>query len=67
MDVVSITIGGSNVSHIKKETYDLTLRYIFHYIHSVASRKMNHEVEGPLFDKAFTKCALAVGYIASVK
>ena len=67
MDVISIAIGGSNITHIKKETYDLTLRYIFNYIHSIASRRMNHEVEGPIFDKAFSRCALAVGYIAGFK
>lgn len=66
MDVVIISIGGSSSVHIKKETYDLTLRHIFHHIHTVAIRKVNNEWEGPIFDKTFTRCSLTVGYIAQL-
>lgn len=64
MDVVSIAIGGSTASHIRKETYDLVLRHIFHYIHTVAIRKISSDSEGPIFDMAFTRCSITVGYIS---
>jgi hypothetical protein len=67
MDIISIAIGGSNINHIKKETYDLTLRYVFHFVHSISSRKISQDMEGSIFDKAFLKCALTVGYIAGLK
>ncbi|KAJ3320881.1 hypothetical protein HDV06_004777 [Boothiomyces sp. JEL0866] len=34
MDIVCLAVGGSTNEHIKKETYDLTLRHIFHYLHT---------------------------------
>jgi hypothetical protein len=63
MDIVSIAIGGSTQDHIRKETYDLALRHIFHYIHTLAPRKVP-DSESILVDKAFTRCAVTVGYIS---
>ncbi|KAJ3257292.1 hypothetical protein HK103_004846 [Boothiomyces macroporosus] len=65
LDIVCLAVGGSTNEHIKKETYDLTLRHIFHYLHTVAVRKMNPELEGPIFDKVLTRCAATVGYIGN--
>jgi hypothetical protein len=63
MDIVSIAVGGSTQDHIRKETYDLALRHIFHYIHTLAPRKVP-DPESILVDKAFTRCAVTVGYIS---
>lgn len=67
MDIVTLAIGGSSNKHIKRETYDMVLRHIFHFIHNASSRKLNSSHEGPLFDKAFSRCAIVVGYIAQAK
>jgi hypothetical protein len=64
MDVVSIAIGRSTSSHIRKVTYDLVLRHIFHYIHTVAIRKISSDTEGPIFDMVFTRCSVTVGFIS---
>ncbi|KAJ3275486.1 hypothetical protein HDV01_000313 [Terramyces sp. JEL0728] len=65
VDIVCLAVGGSTNEHIKKETYDLTLRHVFHYLHTVATRKMNPELEGPIFDKILTRCAVTIGYIGN--
>ncbi len=66
MDLISILLGGSNSRYIKKETYDLTLRHIFHYVHIVAGRKLTDENEKELMDKLFTRFAVSVGYISRI-
>ncbi|KAJ2998905.1 hypothetical protein HDV02_003880 [Globomyces sp. JEL0801] len=58
MDVICISIGGSTSEFVKKETYDLTLRHIFHYIQLSSARKMNLDLEGELFDSIFTRCSV---------
>ncbi|KAI8900095.1 hypothetical protein BC833DRAFT_583265 [Globomyces pollinis-pini] len=63
MDVICISIGGSTSEFVKKETYDLTLRHIFHYIQLSSARKMNLDLEGELFDSIFTRCSVTVSYI----
>lgn len=63
LDVISIVIGGCTNDFLRPETFDLIFRQIFHYLHIVSQKKMNTEYEGPLFDKAFTRCAVIIGYI----
>ena len=64
--MLSIAVGGCTLQHVKKETLDLTLLHIFHYIHTVATRKLNTGLEGPIFDQAFTRASVAVGYISEL-
>jgi hypothetical protein len=65
MDVVCAIIANSQKDNIGKDTYDLILRHVFFFIHTFANRSIAVEMEGMLFDKAFTRCAVATGYIAN--
>lgn len=65
MDVVCVIIANSEKDTVRNDTYDMILRHVFFFVHTFANRNTVFEMEGALFDKAFTRCAVAIGHIAN--
>jgi hypothetical protein len=64
MDIICILFKNATNEYIDRDTYDLTLRHIFYFVHIFATKKQIVENNSLIFDKALNRCAIAVGHVS---
>ncbi|KAJ1334487.1 hypothetical protein BSLG_007642 [Batrachochytrium salamandrivorans] len=63
-DVISIILGLTTSTDVRRETHDLILRHAFNYFHYMSLRRMNLDTEGRIFEKIFIRLSVAIGDVA---
>jgi hypothetical protein len=62
MQMIQMMLSKANKQHeIQGSTHELVIKQVYHYFHAASLRKMNIEIEGGLFDKTFSYCAMILG------